>query len=472
MTTTIEELERWMQVPKETEGLEFKAARESYSGGKLMDYCVGIANDGGGKLVLGVTDKPPRKVVGTPAVNDPAGMQKKILDTINFDVRIEELKHPKGRVVICHIPRRPKGMALHHDGKYLMRSGEELRAMTPERLREIFAEGNPDWVFRSAREDCSASDVVRMLDTEAFHNMLSLPYPAARGAVLRRLEMERLITVTGEKYSITNLGAILFAKRLDDFEGLARKAPRVAVYDGLNKLKPSRVFQPGTKGYAIGFKGLINFINNQIPTNEVIGKVFRDEVKMFPEIAIRELVANALIHQDFSEIGTSVMIDIYTDRIEISNPGKSIISTERFVDEVQSRNETLAGLMRRLRICEEQGLGIDRVVAAAEMFQLPAPYFGVGEKHTLAVMYAHKQFEEMDSEDKVRACFQHCVLRWVMNQKMTNGTLRERFNLPESKSETVSRIINETMLQGKIKPNDPASTSKRYASYVPYWTTT
>lgn len=203
-----------------------------------------------------------------------------------------------------------------------------------------------------------------------------------------------------------------------------------------------------------------------------MGKVFRDEVKMFPQIAIRELVANALIHQDFSEIGTSVMIDIYSDRIEISNPGESIISTERFVDGFQSRNETLAGLMRRFRFCEEQGLGIDRVIASAEMYQLPAPYFGVGEKRTLAVMYAHKTFEEMDSEEKVRACFQHCALRWVMNEKMTNGTLRERFNLPESKSETVSRIIGEAMLKGKIKPNDPASTSKRYASYVPYWTTT
>jgi ATP-dependent DNA helicase RecG len=471
MTTTLEELADLIAAPREIEGLEFKAARSSYDGDKLIDYCVGIANDGGGKLVLGVTDKPPRKVVGTRAVNDPAGMQKRILDTINFDVRIEEVMHPDGRVVICHIPKRPLGTPLHHDGRYLMRSGEELRAMTTERIREILDEGKPDWLMRSAHDGCSASDVIRLLDTEAYHKMLDIPYPF-RGAVLQRFAMDRLIVAVGEGYSITNLGAILFAKRLDEFEGLARKAPRVIVYDGSNKLKPSRVFQPGTKGYAIGYAGLINFINKQIPTNEVVGKVFRDEVKMFPEIAIRELVANALIHQDFNETGTSVMVEIYSDRIEVSNPGRSIISTDRFVDAYQSRNETLAGLMRRLRICEEQGLGIDRVVASAEMFQLPAPYFGVGEKHTLAVMYAHKEFEEMDSNEKVRACFQHCVLRWVMNQKMTNTTLRDRFSLPESKSETVSRIIAEAMAQDKIKPSDPGSTSKRYASYVPYWTTT
>ncbi|MGH9872957.1 MAG: ATP-binding protein [Pyrinomonadaceae bacterium] len=299
--------------------------------------------------------------------------------------------------------------------------------------------------------------------------MLALPYPA-RSAILSRFESEKLIIKKHEKYSITNLGAILFAKRLDEFEGLARKAPRVIVYEGINKLKSSRAFQPGTKGYAIGFEGLINYINKEVPTNEVVGEVFRDEVKMFPKESIRELVANALIHQDFNETGTSVSIEIYKDRLEVSNPGKSIISPERFLDEYQSRNERLAGLMRRLRLCEEQGLGIDRVVASAEIYQTPPPYFGVGERHTLVVLYAHKSFEEMDGNERTRACFQHCVLRWVMNSKMTNATLRKRFNLPEGKSETISRIINETIQQRMIRPTDPTSTSKRYASYVPYWT--
>ena len=225
MGTTLKELEQWMQAPRETEVLEFKAARISYNGEKLIDYCVAIANEGGGKLILGITDSLPRKVVGTSAINNPAGMQKKILDTINFDVRIEEIDHPDGRVAVCHIPTRSIGSPLHHDGKYLMRSGEELRSMSPERLREIFDEGKPDWLMRSAREACSASDIVRLLDTEAYHRLLSLPYPG-RNAVLDRFVNEKLIGEDREGYRITNLGAILFAKRLDEFEGLARKAPR------------------------------------------------------------------------------------------------------------------------------------------------------------------------------------------------------------------------------------------------------
>lgn len=199
------------------------------------------------------------------------------------------------------------------------------------------------------------------------------------------------------------------------------------------------------------------------------GKAFRADVKMFPEVAIRELVANALIHQDFNETGTSVTIEVYSDRLEISSPGKPIISPQRFIDEYQSRNERLADLMRRFGICEEQGKGIDKVVSKAEFYQLPAPDFRLGERHTLAVMFAYKAFEEMDGKDRVRACFQHSVLRWMTNQKMTNRSLRERFNLPESKSETVSRIIADAIQQGKIKPDDPTNPSKRYAKYAPWW---
>lgn len=221
---------------------------------------------------------------------------------------------------------------------------------------------------------------------------------------------------------------MLFAKKLDQFERLGRKAPRVIVYEGKNKLK-TKLDRPGTKGYAVGFQGLMEFISGLVPSNEVIEHSLREEVKMFPEIAVRELVANALIHQDFTESGTSVMIEIYDDRLETSNPGKSFISPDRFIDEYQSRNEVLADLMRRLGICEEKGSGIDKVVQEAEAYQLPAPDFRVGEHRTSVVLFAHLEFDEMDRNNRIRACYQHCCLRYVMNEQMTNQSLRERFKL-------------------------------------------
>jgi ATP-dependent DNA helicase RecG len=470
MNTTIEELERWMHAPKETEHLEFKKVDSpTFDNTRLYRYCVAIANEGGGKLILGVTNKVPRVVVGTNSFNYPDGMKNKIFDKLHFVVEVEELKHPDGRVVIFHIPPRPRGMAYSLEGAYWMRVGEELRAMSDDRLREIHNEGRPDWLMETARGGCKESDVIRLLDTQSYFDLLKLPYPATRDPVIEKFCSEKLIINHGLTFSITNLGAILFAKKLDEFEGVYRKAVRVVVYGGANKLETSRLIGPGIKGYAVSFESLIEFINSQLPSNEVFGTALRTEVKMFPQVAIRELVANALIHQDFNETGTCVTIDIYSDRLEISNPGVPIISPDRFIDEYQSRNEKLADLMRRFGICEEQGKGIDKVVNAAEVFQLPAPDFRVGERRTQAILFAHKDFEAMDGKDRVRACYQHCALRFLTNQKMDNQSLRERFKLPENRSETVSRIIRDAIEQGRIKPDDPANTSKRYAKYVPWW---
>lgn len=309
MITTMVEFECWLGAPREGEHLEFKEAKAQYDTTKLYRYCVALANEGGGKLILGVTDKRPRRVVGSDAFRNPADIQSKILDKLRFRVDVEEFNHPDGRAVIFHIPSRPSGTAYQYEGAYLMRSTEDTVSMTEDRLRQIFNEGKPDWLCSMARESCSAEDVVQFLDTQSYFDLVKLPYPANREGVIDRFEREKLIQREGSHYAITNLGAILFAKRIEEFEGLSRKAPRVIVYDGTSKLN-TRLDKIGSKGYAVGFEGLIEFINGLIPTNEVIGKALRQEVKMFPDIAIRELVANALIHQDLNESGSSVMIEI------------------------------------------------------------------------------------------------------------------------------------------------------------------
>jgi ATP-dependent DNA helicase RecG len=468
MSTTLQDLERWIGVQRENEHLEFKEAKNQYDLAKIFRYCVALANEGGGKLILGVTDKLPRRIVGSQAFGNTGEIQNRIINKLHFRVEIEELNHPNGRVLIFHVPSRPVGTAYQLEGMYLMRSGEETIPMTEDQLRKIFIEGKFNWMEQIARQDVTADDVIRLLDTQSYFDLMKIPYPAQREGVLERFTSERLIVSKDGLYGITNLGAILFAKNLREFESIARKAPRVIVYEGTGKLQ-TKSDKIDSKGYAVGFEGLVDYINGLLPSNEVVGKALRETVKMYPEIAIRELVANALIHQDFSETGTSVMVEIYKDRIEISSPGKPFIPTERFIDEYQSRNEKLADLMRRLRICEEKGSGIDKVIENVEAYQLPAPDFRVGEKHTIVVMFVHQDFDLMGRSDRIRACYQHCCLRYVMNEKMINQTLRERFKLSEMKSDYVSRIIRDTLEAGLIKLDDPSNVSKRYAKYIPYW---
>jgi ATP-dependent DNA helicase RecG len=295
MSTTVEELERWMSLPSETEHVEFKEAKNQFDGTKLLRYCVALANEGGGRLILGVTDKLPRRVVGSQAFLNVEEIKARLLEKLKVRVEVETIAHAQGRVVVFHVPPRPVGTPMHLDGQYLMRAGEQLVAMTPDMLRRIFDEGKADFLSQTAASGLPADEVVRLLDTQGYFDLVKMPYPAERAGVLERFAGERLIARREGLYDITNLGALLFAKNLDDFDGLARKAPRVIVYPGKGKLS-TRSDQFVSKGYAVGFETLIRYVNAQLPSNEVVGRALRETIRMYPEIAVRELVANALIH--------------------------------------------------------------------------------------------------------------------------------------------------------------------------------
>ena len=468
MPITPEQIDVWRQSRRETQRLEFKEAKTQFDNHKLYRYCVAIANEGGGYLVLGVVDKPPRLVVGTGAFNDPVAMAERLFQTIGFRVDIEEVMHPDGRILVFHVPSRPRGSAYHLDGAYLMRAGETLVPMSEDQLRRILAEGEPDWLEESSKSGLSAQEVVELLDTQAFFGLCRLPYPTCQAGAIDRLVHERLIDDLDGTFSIRRLGGLLLAKRLDDFPDLSRKAPRVVVYTGLSKLE-TKLDQVGTKGYAVGFQGLVRFIKEQLPRNEAIKDALRREVKLVPEIVIRELVANALIHQDLTESGTSVMVEVYSNRLEISNPGDPMVPLERFIDGYLSRNEHLASLMRRMGICEEKSSGIDKVVEAAEVYQLPAPDFRLGHRRTLVTICGPKHFEAMDRDDRIRSCYQHCALKWVMSDRMTNQSLRNRFHLPESKSAVASQVIAATIEAGLVRPDEKVGASRKFARYLPFW---
>jgi ATP-dependent DNA helicase RecG len=346
---TLEHLEKWLLAPAETEQLEFKEAKSQYDTTKLLRYCVALANEGGGYFVLGVTNKPPRTVVGTqafPSVDALNSIKALIVEKLRFRVEVTELNHINGRVLVFEIPTRPVGQAFTVEGAYLMRAGEDLVPMTPDMLKRIFAEDRQDWFSQAARSNASDDDVIALLNTQTYFELLDIPYPTHRDAVLERLQSQDLIQRTSQGWTITNLAAILLAKKLDAFSAaLARKASRVVIYEGINKLQ-TRDDRNGNRGYAIGFEGLVDFIHSAAPQNRFIEEVVREEVKMFPRQALRELIANALVHQDFTATGASVMIEMYSDRVEISNPGIPPIQVERFIDEYRSRNEQLADFMR------------------------------------------------------------------------------------------------------------------------------
>lgn len=320
-----------------------------------------------------------------------------------------------------------------------------------------------------AAEHIPADEVLQLLDYPAYFHLLKLPLPENRDGILKALADDSLVCpCDAGGWNITNLGAILFAKGLEDFHSLRRKAIRVIQYRGASRVETLKE-HVGIKGYASDFEGLIGFINGVLPSNEVIEQALRKAVPRFPELAVRELVANALIHQDFFATGVGPMVEMFEDRIEITNPGAPLVDTQRFVDTPpKSRNEVLASLMRRIGICEERGSGWDKVVFQTELYQLPAPLAEVTGDHTRVVLFAPRPLSQMDKADRVRAVYLHACLRFVNREYLTNTSVRERFGIEQQNLAVASRLIREAVDAGVIVPYD-ADAAPKLMRYIPVW---
>jgi ATP-dependent DNA helicase RecG len=468
-------------LPRETEWIEFKHNKADPQ--DVGEYVSALSNsaallgrtrafvlwgvEDGTRRIVGTEFRPHDRTIGNEELE---GWLSHLLSP-RVDFRIHE-GVVDGKVIVVfevpaatHTPVRFSGEEYIRVGSYKKRLKdypEKERALWALFSRAAFEDG-------VARAGVSGDEALQLLDYPRYFELAEVPLPQGRDGILNRMVEEKLLTRVGRgKYDITNLGGILFARSLEQL-GLARKGIRVIIYQGSNRVHTLRE-QPGRRGYAAGFEGMIDFINSQLPQNEEIGRALRREERMYPEIAIRELAANALIHQDFAMTGTGPMIEIFSDRIEITNPGIPLIDTQRFLDlPPVSRNEALAAMMRRFRICEERGSGIDKVVFNAELFQLPAPDFQVTDRHTRAVLYAYRELGDMSREDRIRACYQHAALQYVSNAQMTNASLRQRFSISDQNYAMASRIIADTLTAGLIKPFDPENRSKKHAKYVPFW---
>lgn len=474
---------RLADLSHETEWAEFK--RDNDAPEEIGEYLSAISNSAAlhgkeaGFIVWGVADEN-RELVGTvfkPRAtkigNEELESWLSRLLTPRIDFRIHEIRLGGKSFVIFEIPAASHTPVRFRETEWI-RVGSYKKKLRdfPEKERSLWSFFSQRVPFESdiAQELVPGSDVLSILDYPSYFDLTGQPLPENRKRILSRLESERFIVARGgEFYDVTNIGAVLFAKDLHAFEHLRRKAVRVIVYQGTNRVETQRE-RVGRKGYAPGFSGLIEFINVLTPQNEVIEQALRTDVRMYPEVAIRELVANALIHQDFSLTGTGPMVEIFTDRIEITNPGMPLIDTQRFLDAPpQSRNDRIASFMRRINICEERGSGIDKVVHWAEVFQLPAPDFSVSHQHTKAVLFAYRKLSEMSKADRIRACYQHAALQHVSNQQMTNTSLRARFSISAQNYSIASRIISETLEAGLIRLYDPTNKSKKNSRYVPFW---
>ncbi len=428
----------------------------------------------GTKKVVGTTFKPRQAKKGNEELEN--WLMRSLRPQANF--KIHEWTHQGKPVVLFEVPPATHAPVRFGDEEFIRVGSIKKRLKEhPAKEAELWASFSKNPFERGvAKADLPGDEILAHLDYAGCFELLKVPTPTDQKGILARLVDEKLIVPKpGRRFDITNLGAILFAKNLGAFDRLSRKALRIIKYKGTGRTETEREWRdaPSQRGYAVAFEPAVAFISSQLPQNEPIGQAFRTEVRMYPEKAIRELVANALVHQDFTVAGAGPMVEIFADRMEITNPGEPLVDTLRFIDTPpRSRNEDLAALMRRMNICEEGGTGIDKVVEAVEVFQLPAPDFTaittMQPGTTKATLFAHQKLTAMGSRDRIRACYQHACLCHVCGRKMTNSSLRERFGIKPENTSQASRLIREALEAKVIKLFDP-EVRDRDRSYVPFW---
>lgn len=324
-----------------------------------------------------------------------------------------------------------------------------------------------------AKNDLTVEDIMSLLDAQACFDHLNRPYPSTSQLVVDYFEEEDIVVRQDNgRYSISNMGALLFAKRLTDFPRLERKTVRIIRYDGDNKMGASKEEEYAT-GYAVDFDGLVKLISAMTPSRETIGNALREEHGNYPELAIRETIANALIHQDFTVTGAGPMVEIFDHRMEITNPGTLMVDRMRIIDAPpRSRNEATAALMRRMKICEERGTGWDKIAMSCELMELPAPRIRGYDTGTRVTLYSERPFTHISMEDREWACYMHACLRYINEDEestyMTNSSLRQRFGLTTQAQPVISKLIKRAVEDHLIKPLDP-STAPRYMQYIPIW---
>ena len=465
MTGDIDRLRQYL-AENESRQLEFKRATAQLDSTKLMRYCCALSCEGGGTMVFGVSDD--KQIVGTQAFADPAKTERDIYNRIGLRCTFETLQADDKRVLLLHIPHSIVGHPTSYEGQYWMRSGESLEPMSPERLRELLNEGAPSYLDENEPGAHSWDEIKLLLAVERYYELTGSRMPGEETQIRDFLRMHFVERAAFDPslFYVRRLGAITLARSLNDFPDVEYHTIRVMRLrdTSIADMVFDRVYG---KGYAVVFDDVIDQINALLPVSEDFASGLRDEHRDFSPVAVREIVANACVHQDFTEHG-GIDITISSQRITVSNPGIPQIPTNRFVDEVYERNESLAEALRILRICEKRGSGIDRALENIERRQIDAPEFIVKTRST-TVELRKGRFEDMGMKERVNAAYLHCCLQAAKGTFLTNSSLRERFGLSKAKTAVTSQVIAAAVDAGLIFLDPATEGARRSARYLPFY---
>jgi len=369
--TTAEQFQAYLD-GIENGNLEFKEARYTYEFDKLARYVVALANEGGGKMILGVTDSRPRQVVGTNVFREPGQTEAALFARVHWRVRIEEYSHNGMRVLIIHIPPRRDGHALNDRGQYWMRAGDALVPMSEERLQEIHAEPELDF----SAEVCESAEIAD-LDSVAIEDFRNrwMRRGNQRIATLSHHQVlaDAELLVDGKP---TYAALLLLGTRL----ALSRHLPQAEVvfeYRSGEGAGPAQDREEYREGFLLFHDRLWQRINQRNDKQSIREGFFSTDVLTFDEGSIREAVLNAVCHRDYRS-QASVFVRQFARRLEVVSPGglPPGVTLQNILDQQRPRNRRLAEALGKCGFIDRSGQGVNLMFEQSIKQSKPLPDFG------------------------------------------------------------------------------------------------
>jgi ATP-dependent DNA helicase RecG len=382
MSATLEELDAWLCEP-EAERLEFKEAKSNFHFETLAKYCAALANEGGGKIILGVTDRRPRRVVGSVAFSEPGRTVANLISRLGIQIMSEEILHADGRVLLFHVPPRPVGAPIQYDGVYWSRAGDELRPISPDRLRRVFQESGPDFsaeLHPDARlDDLDPALVARFRDMWMRKSGNAALASIGSGQLLEDAEL-----AAGDK--ITRAALVLLGTRAAIGRHLAQ-AELVFEYRGSEASIPfqQRIeFRSGFLGYLDELWNTINLRNEVLHYREGF---FVGDIPAFNEAVVREAALNALVHRDYHLPG-SIFVRQFPRRLEIVSPGgfPPGVNAANLLWRQSPRNRRIADACAKCGLVERSGQGANRMFEESIKEGKPKPDFAGTDDYQVEVI--------------------------------------------------------------------------------------
>ncbi len=372
MTDRLAQLAAWL-VKEEDEHLEFKEAKNRFDLDDLAKYACALANEGGGHIVLGVSDRVPRRVVGSRAFADLRPVKLRLLERLRLRVEAWETPHPEGRVVVFQVPSRPAGVPLHLNGSYWMRGGESLVAMTPDVLRRIFEESQPDFSAEVCR-DASLLD----LDGGALQVFRERWSARAVRSDLAHADVEHLLT-DADLYlpgkGLTYAALLLFGTE-KAMVRLLGQAEIIFEYRADPDSIPYQQRQEFRRGFLLFHDDLWDLVNSRNEIHFLRDGLFQRRLPAFNEEAVREVILNAVCHRDYRLQG-STFVRQSARTLEVVSPGGFPVGINpgNVLFRQSPRNRRLAEALARCGLVERSGQGADRMFKTAiEEGKLPPDF--------------------------------------------------------------------------------------------------